>query len=712
MRRTRSRVALGLALVLALGCRSGAPPAGVGGQPGTAAANSPAAAATAARAAGHRVILISLDGAGSETLHELYRQGALDRGGFARFFAEGEVADAMVPVNPSLTATNHISLATGFPAAATGIVGNDFHLPGDAPLDETVSGFEAPIGTETLWEAARRQGRRVGVLAWPGADTADERRTADWGLTYGQPNTAPRVVDLARDEWLPPAPTATGAPSRVRIAARPSAILPVGILNDGPPAQSLEILAAATPGAATGGASGFDAVEVSGLPRAAPAVGAVPGSAAAPEAPPDGGTSGAAAPVEVGAWARAAWPRPQSDGPAALWVKLLALSPDLAAARLYVGSLFHTSAYPAAYGAALTAAGLFWPGGPDSSSLQASWQGKPGIDLATWHEQAQRLTDFIGGAVRQAVARGDWDLLMAYLSVIDDSGHRLLLVDPRQSGFTPALRDELALERLRVWQAVDEQLARLLAHLDLAHTTLIVVSDHGMAPVHTTIDPNAPLAAMGVLLAKPGGAAAAGAAAAAPPGATAGAPGSAAPSPAPAPPASPAPRPATPRAYAVANGGMAHVYVDAGGDAAARKRLLAELAARYLAWQVNGEKPVEEALTREEAARLGLDNPASGDLILFARHGYQFRALSKGKESAPSQAYGAHGYLNSYADMQASFLAIGAGITPHRGGTIQATDVARRVAALLGIAPPRREPPPPARPETPAPVPAPGGTGR
>src|SRR5215207_9542749 len=110
--------------------------------------------ASVAGAQPHRVILISLDGAGNSVLHDLYKQGALRKGGFERFFRDGQVADGLIPVDPTLTATNHISLATGHPPAATGIVGNTFH-PGGLPSSERASGFEAPIGTETLWEAAR-----------------------------------------------------------------------------------------------------------------------------------------------------------------------------------------------------------------------------------------------------------------------------------------------------------------------------------------------------------------------------------------------------------------------------------------------------------------------------------------------------------------------------------------------------------------------------
>src|SRR6185436_5557632 len=116
-----------------------------------------------------RVVMLSLDGADAATLHRLYREGKLDAGGFARFFREGQVADALIAIDPTITAPNHITLATGYPPGETGVVANHLHLP-EAPFGKLASGFWVDIGTETLWEAARRQGLRVGISAWPGAD--------------------------------------------------------------------------------------------------------------------------------------------------------------------------------------------------------------------------------------------------------------------------------------------------------------------------------------------------------------------------------------------------------------------------------------------------------------------------------------------------------------------------------------------------------------
>jgi len=129
-----------------------------------------------------RVVVVSLDGASAAELQQLWRDDLLDEGGFARFFREGEVAAALVPVDPTLAAPNHVSLATGAAPDHTGIVGDHFH-PAGAPDFAKASGFNFPIGAETLWEAARRQRKKVAVVAWPGVDGSEPRLSADIGFS-------------------------------------------------------------------------------------------------------------------------------------------------------------------------------------------------------------------------------------------------------------------------------------------------------------------------------------------------------------------------------------------------------------------------------------------------------------------------------------------------------------------------------------------------
>ncbi|HVG07182.1 MAG TPA: alkaline phosphatase family protein [Thermoanaerobaculia bacterium] len=510
-----------------------------------------------------KVLMLSLDGADTITLHRLYKEGKLDAGGFARFFREGQVADALVPANPTITAPNHISLATGYPTGKTGIVANDIRLPG-MPLAKKVSGFAADIDTETLWEAAHRQGLRVGVSTWPGADGRNARRSADWGLIYT--NTASQKPELrtVRD-WK--------------------------------------------------------------------------------------------GPLEEGEWALV----PCSEGkPPGCWVKILeVLESDPPSVRLYFAGEHPLRAYPAEFEAALHRDGLIWPGPPDDDLLDETWAGRPGIDLDTWVEQTERFSTFFMDATLAAARYSEWDLLMAYTPVIDEAGHQLLLVDPRQPGFSPERAASLDAARVRVWQSVDRELARLLAAVDLRTTTVLVVSDHGMMPAHTMIDIDTLLRDWGLLALEADG-------------------------------KTPAPES---RADSISAGGMCHIYLQPGVSGA--EGLVEKLRKDLAAWSDRSGRPIIRMLTRAEAAEIEMDHPNSGDLILITEPGYIFRHEGDPVAATPlypTDTYGMHGYLNNYPAVHASYLVIGAGIKKGNAGTFRNTEVAGRVAEWLGIEKPRERP--------------------
>jgi predicted AlkP superfamily pyrophosphatase or phosphodiesterase len=572
-----------------------------------------------------RVVLLSLDGASSDTLHRLYREGALTAGGFARFFQEGQVADGLVPVDPSLTAVNHISLATGYFPERTGIVANTFH-PAGAPFLDTVSGFAAPIATETLWEAARRQGKRVGVTSWPGADGKGPRRRADWGMLYvNDPDRRAELVSIESSLWEPAGETARALKLQ---SHSPVQGLAVQVGSGAPGAQQFDLLAVDS---TDDGKADYDGLVVV----------------------PPGSREGF--PLAPGRWVDLPCRLSLQDAAprnAVCPVKLLDLDLE-AGTRLYFGGVYPLQAYPEDFASALAARKLFWPGAPDDRALSDAWAGKPGIDLETWSEQSDRFTRFFGDGLLAAAQRPGWDLLMGYMPVIDEAGHQLLLADPRQPGFSPERRDAFAVARRRVWQSVDRELARLLGALDLRNTVVVIVSDHGMTPIHTSLDPNALLRERGLLAADPKGKI----------------------------------LEKGTSAYAVGSGGVAHVYLAPGHE-----DLLPMLRDLFAGWTVGGERPVERVLTRREAAEVHLDHPDAGDLVLFFREGYGVTNPGEGEAASPASVHGMHGYLNTYPDMHGIYLALGAGISPGNAGTVRNPEVAGRVAAWLGIGKPRPSP--------------------
>lgn len=610
LRRLRTPSALASVVLAAslISCRTASPPQAEG----------------RAAAPARRVLVLSLDGAAAETLHRLWKQGVLTAGGFSQFFEKGQVADRLVPVNPTLTAVNHISLATGAEPGATGIVSNTFH-PQGAPFLDRASGFDAPIGTETLWEAGRRQGKRVGIVTWPGADGKGEKRTADWGLVYvNNAELDPEIAAFDRGAWSP------ADPADPRLQGLKSF---APILRARLPQRGFEIAALDR---SDDGRTAYDtAVPLASGPRET---------------------------LAPGRWGNVPCTIPKTETGTVCQIKILELAPDLSSTRIYLNGVFANVAYPEAFARSFGESGLLWPGPPDDRQLTATWQGKPGIDLATWVEQSERFTGFFGAALRFAAARDDWDLLMGYIPTIDEAGHQLLLTDERQPGFSPERRAELAIARRRVWQAVDRELAALLRVLDLRETRVVIVSDHGMMPVHTAVDPNVPLRDQALLATQDNRISDKGT-----------------------------------TAWVASSGGSSHVYLRP--DASDRERLVADLRALFTDWSVDGVKPIARVVRREEAAEVGLEHPNSGDLILFAAPGYAFHGggLRDGRVSIPAPALGMHGHLAGDPSLDGIYLALGAKLRKGNAGTVRSIDVAGQVAEWLGMEPPGR-PGIPARP--------------
>ena len=220
---------------------------------------------------------------------------------------------------------------------------------------------------------------------------------------------------------------------------------------------------------------------------------------------------------------------------------------------------------------------------------------------------------------RYLLAHADPTLLLVHVWQTDDAQHAH---GPRSP------------QALAAIEAVDAQLGARLAQLRESpawdRTLLVVVSDHGFAPVEHEIQLDVLFAANGLLTATEA------------------------------------------RAYSVANGGSAYVYV---ADSAARERALAivgELGARA------------SILEPAEIVKLGGD-PAAAFAVVGAP-GIGFGTQRTGPAIVDVPGRGNHGWPPSDPAMAASFLAFGPRVQPRNLGTIRMIDVAPTVARWLGVA--------------------------
>ncbi len=161
-----------------------------------------------------KVILISLDGATPRLINQYITDGTLSRDrGIGLLRRQGTFALQNTTITPSLTAPSHIAIATGSIAANNDINANTFHLVA-SPFSQNTSGFNAPIGgysvdgptestdltAQPIWQALKQNGKKIIAATFPGADGADitvpglpsnlivqsaSKRTVDYTVPFG-----------------------------------------------------------------------------------------------------------------------------------------------------------------------------------------------------------------------------------------------------------------------------------------------------------------------------------------------------------------------------------------------------------------------------------------------------------------------------------------------------------------------------------------------
>jgi predicted AlkP superfamily pyrophosphatase or phosphodiesterase len=126
-----------------------------------------------------RGYFFSIDGLQPRLLESFTSLDSATNGGFRSLWRKGLVfPDAKAHVI-SITAASHASTATCSSPSRHGITGNHF-----LRNNKKVSGFKEPLRAETMWQAARRQGRKVASFAYVAVDGGSPERSADLGITY------------------------------------------------------------------------------------------------------------------------------------------------------------------------------------------------------------------------------------------------------------------------------------------------------------------------------------------------------------------------------------------------------------------------------------------------------------------------------------------------------------------------------------------------
>jgi len=148
-------------------------------------------------------VMVSLDGF-RDSYARAYRTPFLDS------LARMGVSATMQPSFPSKTFPNHYTLVTGLAPDHHGIIANSFYdLESGLTFslgDKRTKQDPRFWGGEPVWNTAAKQGKKVGVVYWPGSDVKIQGRYPDYYHDYEQKpllSFAERVAEVGRYLRLP-----------------------------------------------------------------------------------------------------------------------------------------------------------------------------------------------------------------------------------------------------------------------------------------------------------------------------------------------------------------------------------------------------------------------------------------------------------------------------------------------------------------------------
>ncbi len=583
--------------------------------------SAPTITATSTRVHARRVLILSMDGARDDWVDGYLADGTMPN--LAALAQRGARAEYAQTIDPSLTAAAHVSIATCAYPGTTGQVSNKFHLSKN-PFYWYTSGFDEPeMQVDPLWRVAMDHGLTTATLFWPGTVIDKSERLADYTVAYGKREVysalhvlTPTVASGWQD---PPSSYSPLLEAELRITGRDDALV-----------TKVHLLSADT---TDDQQTNYDSIFLT-LKKQVDA---------------DSVRLG------VGEWAPfLVRPRLHGGG----YFKVLNATPERV--EVFQSALWYNQARPVELLRSINEGFGFFPPSPDYYALEHGW-----ISAEDYWEMAEVQTRWMAEVESYVLTTHLPDLAFAWLGVTDECGHQFLMVEKRQTGYSEEKAQQYASYLRSAYALADEGVGELVDTLDLDQDAMFVLSDHGMAPIHSQVYVNTILQQAGLLHYGEG--------------------------------ASFPIDTGRSKAVAFASGGAVNVYINLEGReqpgivaSEDYTRVEDEIVhALQSARSAQGEPLFARVLRREELTALHLDSEISGDVFAQATLGYALTDW-RGNPNVvePASYYGQHGYNSTLLEMHAILVMAGQGIRP--GVLLPAVhllDVVPTAASLLGLAP-------------------------
>jgi predicted AlkP superfamily pyrophosphatase or phosphodiesterase len=567
----------------------------------------------------HSLVLISLDAARADLVYGLMDDGIMPT--ISSLVEDGVRAEYAQTVDPSLTATAHNSISSGSYPRHTGITSNSFHVAGDDFYWYRV-GFEEPMDdAEPIWVTASRNGLSTAAVFFPGGTPSLDKQLADYTIGYGIEDaySTQRKVSLSIADGWSDVPVSFSNP-----------------LDGGFTIQNVGQVFLYVIDSTDDNTQNYDTVILN----------------------------------TVRSGEEQAQTLKESE-----WGSLILLKKAFAGAdfliqninaktvTLYHTGVEHNTAAPSELLVVLNEKFGFFPPGGDSYALEHGW-----ITDEDFMYEVELQSRYMAEVSAWVFETYHPDLMFTWQDPLDAAGHQFMMADQRQLNYSTELAERYQEYYNRAAEIVDSSLAIMLKAIDMKNTTIFVVGDHGMAPIHSIIYVNTVLEQAGLLTLDTQNNVVV----------------------------------SKTKAFAIASGGAVHIYINLVGREKGGGTVNEE---DYLRVQQqiidifsslkdpDTSQPVfERVLRKTSLAPLGLDHPNSGDVFAQAVPGYHLDGW-RGNDYIFAQAdfYGQHGYDSNLPEMHTIFIAAGFGV-PGTGqiiSPVKVVDYALTIAMLLSFPPSR-----------------------
>jgi len=588
-----------------------------------------------------RVVLIQADAARADFLDRFLADGTLPPdGGFATL-ARSFKATFSTVVTPSLTTPNLATMVTGAYPQKHGMITNAYpRLTGT--VTSWIYAHQQPLGVESIWSAALRAGKNVGLIRTVGVN--DNAMTHTWTLNFHEQRAAAKLIQPTPSDW-------SSDLSSWNLGAFANAYSPrvmTFTLQDdyvSPNIYAFNVVALDrnTPGT-------YDALVIdddhdlsNGYFGARPLR--------------DGSMAQTAPLSTIGDWSSVIFTSTNtttglSGTVMGAYLKLYDYSVKPLTIALYATGVWYNPGYPRDWVNA-----LYRTIGPFPRLAPIGGVTDEIDEINFLH----REDNFFRDATLDVLRRDNWDLVITYQSLIDNSEHRYLLTDPRQTWYTNPISNTYWDYIRESYQAVDELITTISNTVGLTQTDILVASDHGQAPIHTSLYINRLLAQAGISVTAPIS------------------------------------------AFAQVGGGYAFVYINtttrAGGVispegtavyTATQDAIITALVNFTDTDRLTGDViyPFDHVLRKQDLGAHGLGIDTVGDVFASVRPGYALGdATSTGPLTSPVAYGGTHGYALDWSEMHGILLGAGPHIGTIDSRPTRLIDVAPTIADLLGLDP-------------------------